>query len=72
MRINVTHPQATWYIQLQIQGENNKRMKGWGMLPNLQHFRGRRACWSSRMGTRTSDKQVNYSHEPTQTAQQVD
>jgi hypothetical protein len=41
------------------------------MFPNLQHFGGRRACWSSEMGTRTGDKWVNYSHEPTQTKQQV-
>jgi hypothetical protein len=26
------------------------------MLPGLQHFGGRRACWSSRMGIRKSDK----------------
>jgi hypothetical protein len=29
------------------------------------------ACWSSGMGIRKSDKQVNYSHGPTQTEQQV-
>ncbi len=29
------------------------------------------ACWSSKMGTRKIGKQVNYSHEPTQTKQQV-
>jgi len=33
---------------------------------------GRMACWSSRMGTKKSDKQVNYSHGPTQIKQQVD
>jgi hypothetical protein len=42
-----------------------------GMLPSLQHFEGKRACCSSKMGTRTSDKQVNYSHELAQTKQQV-
>jgi hypothetical protein len=31
----------------------------------------RRACWSFRMGTRTSDKWVNCSYGPTQTKQQV-
>jgi hypothetical protein len=28
-------------------------------------------CWSFRMGIKTNDKQVNYSHRPTQTKQQV-
>jgi hypothetical protein len=37
------------------------------MLPGLQHFKGRGACWSSEMGTRTSDKLINYSHGPAQT-----
>ncbi len=32
---------------------------------------GKRACWSSRMGIRMNDKQVNYSHECAQTKQQV-
>jgi len=31
----------------------------------------RGACWSSRMGTRTNDKWVNYSHGLAQTKQQV-
>jgi hypothetical protein len=29
------------------------------------------ACWSSKMGTRKGDKQVNYSHRLAQTKQQV-
>ncbi len=41
----------------------------WGTLLGSQHFGGKRACWSSRIGTRMSDKQVNYSHKPTQTKQ---
>jgi hypothetical protein len=41
------------------------------MLLGSQHFGGRGACWSSKMGTMMSEKQVNYSHEPTQTKQQV-
>jgi len=28
-------------------------------------------CWNVEMGTRTSDKRVNYSHEPAQIKQQV-
>jgi hypothetical protein len=31
----------------------------------------RRACWSFEMGTKTSDKWVNYSHIYVQTKQQV-
>jgi hypothetical protein len=41
------------------------------MLLGSQDFGGRRACWSSRIGIRKSDKQVNYSHGPAQTKQQV-
>jgi hypothetical protein len=41
------------------------------MFFNSQHFEGRKACWSFKMGTKMNDKQVNYSHEPTQTKQQV-
>jgi len=31
----------------------------------------RNACWSSEMGTKMSDKWVNYSHGPAQNKQQV-
>ncbi len=41
------------------------------MFPSLQHFGGRGACWNFRMGTRKIDKQLNYSHGPAQTKQQV-
>jgi len=51
--------------------ENNRRIKNWGVLPNLQHFGGRGACWSSKMGTKKNGKQVNYSHELAQIKQQV-
>jgi hypothetical protein len=27
-------------------GENNERIMSWGMFLGLQHFKGRRACWS--------------------------
>jgi hypothetical protein len=29
---------------------NNERRRSWGALPGLQHFEGRRVCWSSGMG----------------------
>ncbi len=32
------------------------KSKSWGTLPSSQHFGGRTACWSCRMGTRKSDK----------------
>jgi hypothetical protein len=34
-------------------------------------FGVRRACWSSRMGTRMNDKLVDYSYQSTQIKQQV-
>jgi len=36
---------------------------------NISGVRG--PCWSFRMGTKTNDKQVNYSHGLPQTKQQV-
>jgi hypothetical protein len=34
-----------------------QRKKNWSMLYNSQHFEGRRACWSSRMGLGWTCKQ---------------
>ncbi len=36
--------------------ENNERKRSWDLFPNSQHFEGRGACWSSKMGTRMNDK----------------
>jgi hypothetical protein len=33
------------------------------LVRNISRVKG--ACWSFGMGTKVSDKQVNYSHEPT-------
>ncbi len=52
-------------------GENSRRIKSWGTLLDSQHFGGKGACWSSRMGTKMSDKHINYLHGPTQTKQQA-
>ncbi len=52
-------------------GENSGRTRSWGTPPGSQHFGGRGACQSSRIWIRKNDKQVNYSHEPIQTKQQV-
>jgi hypothetical protein len=35
---------------MKVQSENNRRARSWGMFPGLQHFEGRRACWSFGMG----------------------
>jgi hypothetical protein len=37
------------------------------MFPGSQHFKGKGACWSSKMGTRMRNKWINYSHKPAQT-----
>ncbi len=58
-------------LKYKSKDENNGRKKSWGTLPSLQHFGGRGACWSFGMGIRTHDKDVNYSHGPTQAKQQV-
>jgi hypothetical protein len=59
-------------LNCKSKGENNKKIRSRGTLPVLQHFKGRGACWSSGMGTRTNDKRVINSHGPIETKQQVD
>ncbi len=51
-------------------GNNGRR--SWGTLFNLQHFEAKGVCRNSKMGTRTNDKRINYSHQLVQTKQQVD
>jgi hypothetical protein len=48
---------------LNPKGENNERIGSCSTLFGSQHFGGRGLCWSFGMGTKKSDKQVNYSHE---------
>ncbi len=48
-------------FKCEFESENHGRSRG--TLLNLQRFKGRMACWNSEMGTRTSDKRVNYSHK---------
>jgi len=67
----MTHPTLLERLKCESKNGNIERKKSWGTLFSSQHFGGRGACWNSRMGTRTSDKQVNYSHELAQTKQQV-
>jgi hypothetical protein len=45
--------------------------KGVGTFPGSQHFKGKRVCWNYGMGIMRIDKQINYSHKPIKTKQQV-
>ncbi len=54
-----------------VQGEHSGKMRSSGMLFGSQQFEGRGACKSSGIGTKKNDKQIKYSHRPTQTKQQV-
>ncbi len=65
------HPNLLDRLNCKSKGENNRRIMSCSMLLSSQHFEGRRSCQSSKMGTKTSDKWVNYSHRPTQTKQKV-
>ncbi len=58
-------------LNWESKNENNGRKMSWGTFFISQHFKGRGACWSSRMGSRMSDNWVNYSHRSTQTKQWV-
>jgi hypothetical protein len=58
----VTHPQTPWKTQMRI-----SKWRQWknelGYVPLFTTFQGvRRACWSSKMGIKMSDKWVNYSY----------
>ncbi len=57
-------------LKCESKNENNEK-RSWGTLPNLQHFEGRRTCWSFEMGTRITNKWINCSHKPAQPKQQV-
>ncbi len=39
------------------QNETTKKEKSLGMFPNLQHFKGKKACWSFGMGLKRIHKQ---------------
>jgi len=65
-------PKLLGRLDFESKDENIEKMKSWGTLFDSQHFKGRKACWSFGMKTRTNDKRVNYSHRPPQTKQQVD
>ncbi len=50
----VMHPTLLERLKGEFGSENNKK-RNWGTLLTLQHFGGKGACWSSRMGTRTNN-----------------
>ncbi len=58
-------------LNCKSKGEDNGRKRSQGALPGLQHFGDREVCWSSEMGIKKIDKQLNYSHRLAQTKQQV-
>jgi hypothetical protein len=57
-RSYLTHPQIPW-LNCKFKGENNKKIESGSMFFGSQHFGGKNACWSSKMGIRMSDKQIN-------------
>jgi hypothetical protein len=46
----MTHPKLLDGFNYESKGEDNGRRRGWGTFISSQHFGGRGACWSSRMG----------------------
>jgi hypothetical protein len=56
------YPKLLLRVKCKCKGENNIKKESGDTLFSLQHFGGKGVCWSSGMGTRASDKQVNYLH----------
>jgi hypothetical protein len=58
---NIDIPQTPWWTQMWVQ--RVKTSNGWrvGAHSLACNTLGKGACWNSRMGSRKSDKQVNYS-----------
>jgi hypothetical protein len=50
LRDAMTHPKLFDRLNYKSKGEDNEKKRSWNVLPNFQHFEGRRACWSSGMG----------------------
>jgi hypothetical protein len=51
-----TPPNSLMNLIVSPKGENNERIRSWGMFPNLQHFGGRRVCYSFKMRTKNNNK----------------
>jgi hypothetical protein len=62
------HPKFLERLKCEFESENNKKKT---RVHSLAHssFGVKGACWSSEMGTRMSDKWVNYLYGPTQMKQ---
>ncbi len=58
-------------FKCESEGENigRRKIRIHFLARNISEVKG--ACLNSKMGTRTSDKRVDYSHELAQTKQQV-
>jgi hypothetical protein len=54
-----------------VWGENNRKVKSWGTIPDSQHFEGIGVCWNSEMGTSKVDKQSLTHIDLHKTKQQV-
>jgi hypothetical protein len=67
----LTHPKLLDNLNYESKGENNGRVRSRGTFPGKQHFKIRGACWNSKMETKESDKQLNYSHGLVQAKQQI-
>jgi len=57
-----TPPNSLMDSTVSLNGENCRRIRSWARSLARDTLGGRGACWNSEMGTRKSEKQVNYSH----------
>ncbi len=46
----MTHPKLLDGLNIEPKGEDIKRKRNWGAFLGSQHFGGKGACWSSKMG----------------------
>jgi hypothetical protein len=67
----LTHPQGFQWTHCKSKDEDSEKKRNWGTFPSSYHFGGWGVRWSSGVGIRKIDKQLNYSHGPAQTKQQV-
>ncbi len=63
----MTCPELLNGLNYKSKGEDSERKRSWGALPSSQHFGGRRACCSSKMGLgRITSKSITHTdlHKP--------
>ncbi len=68
---NINCPKLLDGFNYKSKGDDSGRKKSCSAFLGSQHFGGKGACWSSGMGIKKIDEQVNYLHRPAQTKQQV-